>query len=283
MPFSNRSSSPTPSDQTPARQSARSVVAQHQRKARSGLFMRWTIVAVTVAIIAVISVVVVFTERDSVPETGSTPSSGNSHGGIALASPRELVDAPRADIETLGVLSSTNLPLDPQGVQPETGQEAVEVVAWVDVNCVHCANFEATFGDQIEEWLANGVITMEYRTVAYLDRNSTTDYSSRAAAASACVADASPQAYLSFMEALFTNYSNGELSDDQLGDLALESGAEDISTCVDDKTYRPWVSYGTELAQQSGIQGTPTIYVDGTPLVNPADFVSAVDQARAAR
>jgi protein-disulfide isomerase len=158
------------------------------------------------------------------------------------------------------------------------------VVAYVDINCVHCADFEARYADQVRSWLDSGDITFEYRTVAYLDRNSRTEYSSRGANAAACVADAAPQSYFDFTQALFGHFEQGELDDAGLIALADRSGAGDISSCVEEGTFRPFVNYTTAAAQAASVGGTPTVYVNGEAVQNSvSDFGTVVQEQLDAR
>ncbi|MUK02507.1 thioredoxin domain-containing protein [Vibrio cholerae] len=234
-------------------------------------------VAAVLVVIVVIAVVVVNGARSRVPDAGPAPQGGNAEGGITLVSGTELAPALVQDVD------SSTLPSDPapKGSVPE-GVSAdedgpLQVVAYVDVNCVHCADFEARHSEQIRSWLDGGDITFEYRTVAYLDRNSSTDYSSRGANAAACVADTAPEAYLDFTRRIFAHYEEGELDDDGLTALAAEVGAGDVSSCVDEGTFRPWVDYTTAAAQAAPVGGTPTVYVHGEEVPNGvADFGTLV-------
>lgn len=265
-----------------SRESAQQLRLEHDRREkRSRLLVRWGIIGGVLAVLAVIAVVIVSSIRPDVPAAGPAPAHGNEYGGITLASPTELAATAASTVDAEAALEETSD--TPAGVEADAGPGPVQVVAWVDVNCVHCADFEATYSAQIQQWLDDGDVTLEYRTVAFLDRNSTSAYSSRAANALACVADTAPQAYQPFTQALFGNFPNGELGDDELSDLAESSGAGDISTCVDEGTFRPWVDFTTNAASSSGIAGTPTVYIDGEPLASPADFVTGVEAAIEAR
>lgn len=259
------------------RESAQKIRLAHERRERrSRLLVRWGIIGGVLAVLVVIAVVVVSSIRPDIPSSGPAPAHGNEFGGITLTSPTELADADTGTVDAEAALNGSGD--SPGGVQAD-GSGPVPVVAWVDVNCIHCSSFEEAYGQQIEQWLDEGAITMEYRTVAFLDRNSTTSYSSRAANALACTADAAPEAYLPFTNALFANYPNGELSDDELVALAQNSGAGDIATCVEEGTFRPWANFTTNTASSSGISGTPTVYIDGEQLASPADFVAGVEAA----
>ena len=45
--------------------------------------------------------------------------------------------------------------------------------------------------------------------------------------------------------------------------MATDIGAQSIDTCVDEKTYRPYVKHTTQQASIIGVTGTPTVFVDG--------------------
>ncbi len=261
-----------------ARERQRLAREEQQRKARrNGLLAKWGVVAAVLVVVIVIAVIVIDGARSRVPDAGPAPQGANAEGGITLVSGTELAPARVQDID------SSTLPSDPapEGSVP-AGISAAEdgplqVVAYVDINCVHCADFEARHSEQIRSWLDGGDITFEYRTVAYLDRNSSTDYSSRGANAAACVADAAPEAYFDFTRRVFAHYEQGELDDGGLAALAAEAGAGDVSSCIDGGTFRPWVDYATAAAQAAAVGGTPTVYVDGEEVPNAVtDFETVV-------
>ncbi|MBG6180905.1 DsbA family protein [Arthrobacter sp. CAN_A1] len=265
-----------------AREQARLIrEAQERQDKRKGLLIRWGVVAAVVAILVVAALIVTNTIRGQVPDAGPAPAGGNEHGGIVLTSSTEV-----QPFET-GTVDRAALPADPRpagelppGVAASADGEPVQVVSYVDVNCVFCAEFESTHADQIQAWLDDGEITMEHRNVAYLDRNSSTDYSSRGANALACVAEESPEAYFDFSAGVFANYENGELDNDGLAALASSSGAADISTCLSEGTFRPWVNFTTDAAELDGITGTPTIYVEGEAVPEAIDNFAAFTQAK---
>jgi protein-disulfide isomerase len=45
--------------------------------------------------------------------------------------------------------------------------------------------------------------------------------------------------------------------------MATDVGAANIDSCIDNKTYRPFVKVATQEADAIGISGTPTVFVDG--------------------
>ncbi|WP_246670023.1 DsbA family protein [Arthrobacter zhaoguopingii] len=247
---------------------------------RNSLLIRWGVVAAAVVIAVVIALVVAGNIRGRVPDAGPAPQHGNDQGGITLVSTSELAETEGGEVD---VASLPEEPAPgagvPPGVEPGADGAPIPVVAYVDVNCVHCSNFESEYSDDLRRWLNAGDITLEYRNVAYLDRNSRDDYSSRGASALACVADTAPDSYFDFSTALFANFESGELDDGGLGDMAAEVGAGDISTCLSEGTFRPWAKYTTEAAQAAGVEGTPTVYVDGEEVADAvADFGKVVEE-----
>lgn len=265
-----------------AREQARLLrEAQERQEKRRGLLIRWGVVAAVVAILVVVALIVTNTIRGQVPDAGPAPAGGNEYGGIVLTSSTE-VGSFEAGTVDLATLPSEPRPAGelPPGIAESAEGEPVQVVSYVDVNCVFCAEFESTHADQIQAWLDAGEITMEHRNVAYLDRNSSTDYSSRGASALACVAEESPEAYFDFSTGVFANYENGELDDDGLAGLASSVGAADIATCLSEGTFRPWVNFTTEAAELDGISGTPTIYVDGEAVPEAIDNFAAFTQEK---
>jgi protein-disulfide isomerase len=79
------------------------------------------------------------------------------------------------------------------------------------------------------------------------------------------VANTAPGKYSDFVNALFAQQpaeGSAGLSDNDLKKMASDMGV-DINSCVDDKTYRPFVKYTTKEASAIGVTGTPTVFVDG--------------------
>ena len=165
------------------------------------------------------------------------------------------------------------------------GDPAAEVTVEVyeDYQCPHCRELEETQGAQLAEYAAGDQVNVEYRGIAFLDRASTTDYSTRALNASACVMDQGEQVWQRFHGLLFANQpaegSDG-LSDADLADLAEQAGADpaEVQPCLEDGTYEEWADAATRAAEDAGVTATPTVRVDGET-IDPADLDSAVQAA----
>ncbi|WP_186764313.1 DsbA family protein [Arthrobacter yangruifuii] len=269
--MTDRNPKPTKAERTAAaREQARAMrQAQQKKDRRNRLLVIWGVVVAIVALIAIVAVIVFSSMNRNVASTGPSPANANQYGGFTLTSTSALEPTESFDIDTETLPpapeeAAEETPVPPGVVAAEKGQP-IPIVEYVDINCVHCADFAAQFDDQIAQWLDAGEITYEYRTVAFLDRNSPTNYSSRGANAAACVAAESPESYWDFMKAIFAQHASGEVKNAGLVDMAKSAGADTdgIEDCIDDDTYRPFVKYADQLARVDGISGTPTAYVNG--------------------
>jgi protein-disulfide isomerase len=273
-----------------AREKARQIrEAQLKKDKRNKLLIGWGIVAAVVAILAVVALVVTTSIRQNTPvaDQGPVPANANVNGGVTLLANSEVkkTDPGTVDMANLPAKPDTQPnPVVAPGAEAEAGQP-VKVIAYIDFICPACLRFEQTYNEALTSLRNEGKISMEYRPLGFLDRQSSTNYSSRSANAAACVADKAPEKYADYVNVLFDNQpaeGGAGLSDDKLKSLASEVGA-DISSCVDDKTFRPYVKYSTELAANTGITGTPTIFIDGKKWDGASDLNAEIQAAADAK
>ena len=141
-----------------------------------------------------------------------------------------------------------------------------EVVVYEDFFCVHCADLEEASADDLQRLAEEGKVTVEYRPIAFLG-----DYSVRAANAFKVVLDeAGPEAAQKFHNLVFERYedaaqSRDGLDDDTLVELAVEAGADeaDVRPGIEDLAAANWVEEASKAASDAGVQGTPTVLLDG--------------------
>jgi protein-disulfide isomerase len=151
------------------------------------------------------------------------------------------------------------------------GPKTVEV--YLDYLCPACAAFEASATPTINQLLAENKIRLVWHPLGFLNsQTSPAGYSTRAANAAACAADAGK--IKEYGEALFANQpaeGGPGLSDDQLIDLGGPVGlnAPSFAQCVRDMKYRDWISNVNDQAARRGVFQTPTVYVDGKVLEQP--------------
>jgi protein-disulfide isomerase len=166
------------------------------------------------------------------------------------------------------------------------GDGPVRIDAFIDFLCPYCKQFELSAEDALAKLVSDGHAALAYHPMNFLDEASTTNYSTRAAAASACAAD---QGYfMQYAHALFAAQppeGGPGLSDTDLIELGREVGLDDasLSACVAAGRYLDWPPYVTARAIAAGVSATPTVLVAGEP-VNPTGkaITAAVTHARGA-
>jgi len=144
----------------------------------------------------------------------------------------------------------------------------VTMEIYYDYMCPACGAFEAANGAELDRMLEAGLVRIELRPIAFLDEQSNgTRYSTRAASAFATVADAAPDRAWAFHVALYAAQpaegSDG-LSDEEIADIAVGAGVPaEVVARFTDGTYGPWVASVTQQAFAAGVEGTPTVKIDG--------------------
>jgi protein-disulfide isomerase len=166
----------------------------------------------------------------------------------------------------------------PQGDGVVVGSGPVVVDAYIDFQCPFCRAFEMTSGDALRAMAADGLITLVYHPMNFLDEASTNHYSSRAASASGCASDA--DRFSDYAQVLFANQppeGGPGLTDEQLVELGLAIGLTDpvFVQGVPQHVYVPWADHVTQLAMARGVSGTPTTLVEGVPVPANARAIAA--------
>jgi len=144
-----------------------------------------------------------------------------------------------------------------------------KVVVYEDFLCPFCGQLEQTAGDRLDAAVEAGEVSVEYRTLGFLERKS--DYSPESANAFAVVLDAAgPEVAKTFHDLLFDNQPSeeGPFPDkDDLVDLAVEAGATeaDVRPGIEEMTFEGWVDAANDAASKEGVNSTPTVLIDGAP------------------
>jgi protein-disulfide isomerase len=165
----------------------------------------------------------------------------------------------------------------------------VTIVAYEDFQCPICREFEQSNSTQITAWVKAGTVKVQYRPIAILDRNSTTNYSTRALNAAAALVSVKPSAFATFHQELFNNQpaeGSAGLTDQMLLALAVQAGAPQapMESAINNEIYKAWTVRVTDASSKAGVTGTPTVIVNGKTLADnePATLKTAVDTALAA-
>jgi protein-disulfide isomerase len=167
---------------------------------------------------------------------------------------------------------------------PTVGTGPVNVQLYEDFICPHCRDFENTSGTTLDNLVDQNKIKVTYNTVAFLDPASTTQYSTRSAAAAGCAADAGK--FKQYHDALYAQQpaeGSAGLPDSQLISIGTNVGLDEgsFSQCVNSGRFKPWVSSVTDAASRAGVTGTPTVVVNNQVIPNPTPdaIVAAVNAA----
>ncbi|HEY9414578.1 MAG TPA: thioredoxin domain-containing protein [Pseudonocardia sp.] len=140
----------------------------------------------------------------------------------------------------------------------------IRVDVYLDMHCADCRTWEETAGPILDEAVSDGSARVVYHPLAFLARDSSTRYSTRAAAAAGCASESG--AYVAYQRLLFAEQPprGGEgLSEERLIELGRQAGArEPFAACVRERRYEPWVTKMTTQAYSLGVKVTPTILVD---------------------
>jgi protein-disulfide isomerase len=158
------------------------------------------------------------------------------------------------------------------------GTAPVRVDAYIDFLCPFCRQFEERAGAALDRMVAHGLISLVFHPLGYLDRLSTTAYSTRAAAASGCAADGG--LFRPYSKVLFATQppeGGPGLSDQELVALGQAVGLTDpaFARCVAAGAYLEWVAYVTARATERGVNGTPSVLVGGVPVPANAQMIAA--------
>ncbi|MCR1782105.1 DsbA family protein [Nocardioides carbamazepini] len=143
------------------------------------------------------------------------------------------------------------------------------VIVYEDFLCPFCGQLETATRADFERLAADGKVFVEYRPFDLLSQ-SFGDYPIRAASAFALVLEKSgPEVAKKFHDLLYENQPSEEepdsVTDDDLVDLAVEAGATeaDVREGIEGVSHKDWVTKATAEADKAGIQGTPTVLLDG--------------------
>jgi protein-disulfide isomerase len=160
------------------------------------------------------------------------------------------------------------------------GHGPVRVDAFVDFLCPYCRQFELSSGPTLDGLVADGRISLVYHPMNFLDGASTTEYSTRAAAASGCASDGGR--FAEYARALFSKQppeGGPGLSDPELADIGRSVGLDGtkFAACLSEAPYRDWPAYVTARATEAGVEATPTVLVAGSAVrAEPRSITDAV-------
>lgn len=206
------------------------------------------IIGVSLVVIAAFAAIVFFIVNSSkVPplEEAHAPAPADASGGIPVGT---------------GGVAGEDVPTDVNRLD-----------IYLDFMCPICNQFEQINAADIDALREEGTVSVYYHPISILDRASNgTEYSTRAASAAGVVADQSPENYLAFTAALFANQpaeGTSGLDDATIASIAVSAGVpQEIADALKNGEFEKWVTAATQRASADGMQGTPTVMVNGVVL-----------------
>jgi protein-disulfide isomerase len=139
-----------------------------------------------------------------------------------------------------------------------------------DFQCPVCARFEEIFGLQIVDLVKANQVKLVAHPLSFLDDNLRNDSSNRAANAASCAADVDK--FLQYHAAVFQGQPKEEgagYTDAQLRTFAVQAGIAGPAMttwdqCYAAKSHNQWVESVQTQSEKDGVNGTPTVKLNGT-------------------
>jgi protein-disulfide isomerase len=211
-------------------------------------------------------------QQDVAPETTATaPESG------AAAEASGVTQLPAAPELPSGIPVPGGV--DGSGAILVGNPDATNVVeVYADYQCPFCQRWEQAIGETLAERAldpASDLLVKQYN-LAFLGETSPTldppGSSARAASAALCVLEGEgPEAFARFNAQIFavadSNRSSVQFQTPELAQLAADLGASAESlACIEQERHVTFVALATQNGFSRGVQGTPTVIVNGRTL-----------------
>ncbi|MGW4883556.1 DsbA family protein [Streptomyces murinus] len=167
-----------------------------------------------------------------------------------------------------------------------------------DPRCPICAQFEQSVGPEVKKYVDEGKFKLRFVGATFLDDNLPGVGSKNALSALGAALNVSPEAFLEYKSAMYSTKWHPEETDDKFKDdsyllkiadtVPTLKGNAAFQKAVKDGTYDHWALEESKIFNKDGIQGTPTLKMDGKTLTgsdgkNPpstaAEFDKVVDAA----
>lgn len=145
-----------------------------------------------------------------------------------------------------------------------------DVEIYTDFTCPYCREVNASVEKLISTY--GGRVRFILRPMVSGERLG----SRPAAVASYCVYRDHPQTFMAFSHRLFERQEQLAAGEDGVKMIAAEMGIPEMKfrECLSDETIRSAMMTGTQSAMERGIQNTPTLLIDGVPVIGNHDFAT---------
>ncbi|CAM5289606.1 hypothetical protein Sdia_29910 [Streptomyces diastaticus subsp. diastaticus] len=151
----------------------------------------------------------------------------------------------------------------------------------LDLRCPFCKRMENGLGTVMTDAADQGRLTLHYRFATIIDEGVGGSGSLTALSALGAAADAGQQRFAQYLHVLYAEQPSEEVDAfADTGTLLTLAGevdglrGEEFDREVREDTYLPWAREVSAAFAASGVQGTPTVLLDGTPLpvINPMGY-----------
>ncbi|MFF7631543.1 DsbA family protein [Kitasatospora sp. NPDC008050] len=142
-----------------------------------------------------------------------------------------------------------------------------------DFRCPICKKFETSDGPTVQQLADSGTYKIQYHMAAFLDNNLGGKGSITALAAAGAALNQSVDDFKKFHDELYANQPSEETDGYGSVNTILDVAAkvpglktDAFVKAVQDGTYLPWAQKVADAFNSSGVQGTPTMKLDGKAL-----------------
>jgi protein-disulfide isomerase len=205
-------------------------------------FTRYLVIGVVVLVVGIMVVPTLLSKNKSVSE--AIPSTVSAENGYAIEFNSELTNLPVVDV-------------------------------YEDFQCPVCQQFEALNGKYINSLVTEKKAIVRFHALSFLGPESV-----RAANGAACANDEGK--FLDYHLGMYANLpraeNSGEWSNERIIEIAAASGISSSSfeSCVNDMKYEGWVGKVAEAGSKSGVNSTPTVFVNGKEIDRNSEYFDAV-------
>lgn len=182
-------------------------------------------------------------------------------GAIGADTPKQKTESFELDVKT-----AYRVGLGLPGHQAGPDSALVTIVAWGDFQCPFCARLAPVL-HQVREKYGDEVRIIYRHLAMRFHKNA-------ALAAEASVVAANQNKFWAFHDKLFANYQ--ALTRPDLERYAKEVGMDvaQLASALDDRRYRDVVAAESADAEALGVDGTPTMFINGIPLSGSKDLAT---------
>lgn len=252
-----------------AREQARKLREEQERRAKRNRAI--VIVSVVVGVLAIAALVwaIVSASGRSALDGVARPAGSDDSGGIPIGATLEA--------------GSTN-------------PGAAEVSVYLDYTCSHCGTFEDINATDLTALAQAGEATVRFHPVAILDGSGGyTGFSGEAVNAAATVAEYAPSKFLDAHLALFALWDSAvqtavdsgatAVTEPTVADIqaaVLGAGVpQDVVDRIAAREFADWVAATTRQFGRDGLQGTPTVLINGEVFTGWSEAGALMDAVRA--